>query len=99
MYTACFSAEHFAGPERAAREPGQDAVLDATALGRLKDVLQEIRKPRRRCSLRGKRTRKNTGKTHKANVHARPTLAEVLPPAYIYSPRRLVLLLLWGVAT
>ena len=63
MYTAFFR-EHFAGPIRAAREPGQDAVLDATALGRLKDVLQEIRKPRRRCSLRGKRTRKNTGGKH-----------------------------------
>ena len=42
---------------------------------------------------------KHRRETHKANVHARQTLAEVLPPAYIYSPRRLVLALLWRVAT
>lgn len=87
MYTAFFSAEHFAGPIRAAREPGQDAVRDATGLGPPKDVLQEIRKPRRRCSLRGKRTRKNTGGKHTRQTYTqgKPLQRSYLP--HTFTPR------------
>ena len=64
------SAEHVDGPERAAREPGQDAVLDATAAGALQDEGQEPRKPVRHCDLIKENTQgTHTMITHKANVH------------------------------
>ena len=96
MYTACFSAEHFAGPIRAAREPGQDAVLDATALGLPKDVLQEIRKPRRRLSLRGKRTRKNTGGKHTRQTYTQGKRLQRSYLPHTFTPRGALYLPFFG---
>ena len=97
MYTAFFSAaEHFAGPIRAAREPGQDAVLDATALGPLKDVLQEIPKPRRRCSLRGKRTRKNTGGKHTRQTYTQGKRLQRSYLPHTFTPRGALYLPFFG---